>query len=168
MKLLQTCLLGLLLLVFCSSATVPPAKKANLYLSQYDNVLGTSLELKVVSASSLQAAEAETNALKEIDRLNKILSGYDASSEFSTWLKTKNQVVKVSPELFEVLSLFDKWRVQSSGALDASAEVVGRVWKDAAKLKQQPTMAQLTAAVATVKQQHLGIKRCATNGNTPG
>ncbi len=82
--------------------------------------------------------------MSEIDRLNKILSGYDASSEFSRWMLTNNKAVKVSPELFEVLSLFDKWRVQSSGALDASAELVGKVWKDAAKRNAQPTSPALT------------------------
>jgi thiamine biosynthesis lipoprotein len=69
-------------------------------------------------------------------------------------MRTNNTAVKVSPELFEVLSLFDKWRVQSAGALDASAEVVGKLWKDAAKRGAQPTSAELAAAVAKVKQVH--------------
>jgi FAD:protein FMN transferase len=154
MKLFHSVICGLLLLIICSSATTPPAKISNIYVSDYENVLGTSLELKVAALSPAQAEVAENTAMNEIDRLNKILSGYDASSEFSLWLHSEKKVTKISPELFEVLNLFDKWRVQSGGALDASAEVIGQVWKAAAKRNQQPTPAELATAVATVKQVH--------------
>jgi thiamine biosynthesis lipoprotein len=155
MKLPQFIICGFLLLIFCSSATTPPAKTGSLYVSDYENVLGTSLELKVVALSPVQAEAAENAAMNEIDRMNKILSGYDASSEFSRWLHGDKKATKISPELFEVLSLFDKWRVQTGGALDASAEVIGQVWKKAAaKRNQQPSAAELAAAVATVKQAH--------------
>jgi thiamine biosynthesis lipoprotein len=145
---------GFLLLILCSSATVPPAKIGRLYIYDYDNVLGTSLELKVVAVSPAKAKTAENAAMNEIDRMNKILSGYDASSEFSRWLNGDKKATKVSPELFEVLSLFDKWRIQSGGALDASAEVIGQVWKTAAKRNQEPTPAELNNAVSKVKQTH--------------
>jgi thiamine biosynthesis lipoprotein ApbE len=150
----KTLIFGILLLLICSSATVKHTNTAGMYVSDYDNVLGTSLQLKIVASSPQSASAAENAALAEIDRLNRILSGYNASSEFSAWLNTKNQAVKVSPELFDVLALFDKWRVQSNGTLDASAEVIGRVWKDAAAHHTQPTAVQLASAVATVKQQH--------------
>ncbi len=52
------------------------------------------------------------------------------------------------------MNLFDKWRKHTYGALDASAEVIGRVWKDAAKRNLQPTSLELAAAVAIVKQPH--------------
>jgi len=143
-----------LLLIVCSSMTVPPAKSNRLYVSDYENVLGTSLEIKIAAASNDNAKVTEDKAMNEIERLNKILSGYDAASEFSRWMRTDKQAVKVSPELFEVLNLFDKWRTQSGGALDASAEVVGKVWKDAAKRNAQPTSTELMAAVAKVKQTH--------------
>ena len=42
---------------------------------------------------------------------------------------------RVSPELYDVLALFDTWRDRSGGALDASAETVSRVWKRAASLE---------------------------------
>jgi len=137
--------------ILCSAI---PAPKTNLYVADYENVLGTSLEIKIAAQNDNQAQLAENAALNEIDRLNKILSGYDANSEFMRWTKTNNTAVKVSSELFEVLSLFDKWKTQSNGALDASAEVVGKLWKDAAKRGTQPTQEEINAAVARVKQQH--------------
>src|SRR4051812_23040127 len=85
--------------------------------SGYDHVLGTSLELKFEARSAEDAAVAEKAALAEIDRLNTILSGYDASSEFSRWQATRGEPVRVSPELFAVLALFDQWRERTGGAV---------------------------------------------------
>src|SRR5260221_6656194 len=154
MKLFQFEICSFLLLILCSSADIPHVETSSIYVSDYENVLGTSFEFKALASTPAKAEAAEKAALTEIDRLNKILSGYDASSEFSVWMHGEKIPVKVSPELFEVLSLFDKWRIQSSGALDASAEVIGRVWKAAAKNNQQPTPQELSEAVAIVKQSH--------------
>lgn len=131
-----------------------PAAAPKLFVSHFENVLGTSLEIKVKSASEKQAGVAEAAALKEIERVGKILSAYDANSEFSKWLHTFGESRKVSPELFEVLSLFDQWRERSNGALDASAQVVSKVWKDAAAKQKLPTQAELDNAVAEIKQTH--------------
>ena len=60
----------------------------------------------------------------------------------------------VSKDLFAVLSLFDQWRTQTNGALDASAEVIGKLWKQAAANGQLPTQSELDNAVVQVKQTH--------------
>ncbi|WP_201985163.1 DUF2271 domain-containing protein [Hymenobacter rubidus] len=144
----------LLLLTVLSSLAFLPRKAAKLYVSDYENVLGTSFEIKIAADAEPQAAQAEAAALREVDRLNKILSGYDASSEFSRWLRGGKAPVAVSPELYEVLALFEQWRVKSDGALDASAETMSKLWREAAKQNRQPSAAQLAAAVAAVHQQH--------------
>jgi FAD:protein FMN transferase len=125
-----------------------------LYASHYENVLGTSFDIKVVATAEAQADEAEAAALAEIDREAKILSSWDANSEFSRWFRTQGEPVRVSPELFEVLALFDKWRERTDGALDASAEAITRVWQAAAAERRLPTRAELDAAVARVKTTH--------------
>ncbi len=125
-----------------------------LYTEHYENVLGTSFDMKIVAATEAQADDAEAAALAEIDREAKILSSWDANSEFSRWFGTQGQPVRVSPELFEVLSLFDKWRERTDGALDASAEAITRVWQAAAAEKRLPTQDELGAAVERVKTTH--------------
>ena len=125
-----------------------------LYVFHYENVLGTSLEIKVAASSAAQSAKAEQRVLAEIDRESRILSSWDPQSEFSQWFRTRDDAVRVSPELFEVLSLFDKWRGLTHGALDASAETITRVWKRAAEENRLPTQIELNAAVASVRQVH--------------
>jgi thiamine biosynthesis lipoprotein len=162
---------ALFLLILLSSASAPAIKKSNLYISDYENVLGTSLEIKIAANGKQNAAKAEEAALAEVDRLNKILSGYDASSEFSQWLKSGGKQVKVSAELYELLSLFEQWRIKSHGVLDASAETVGKVWKNAAKQNRLPSSAEIATAVNEVKQQHYVLNEAngtaAHIGNAP-
>ncbi|HXB92014.1 MAG TPA: DUF2271 domain-containing protein [Puia sp.] len=147
-----------LVLVIGSSAKRPlaaaPGDNARMFVSHFENVLGTSMELKVLAGSETEASVAENAAIKEIARLQQILSAYDSHSEFSQWLGTKNVAVRVSPDLFEVLRLFDQWRTTTGGALDASAEVITKLWKHAAILQHLPTKQELAAAVAEVQQPH--------------
>ena len=110
--------------------------------------------MKALASDETAATKAENAALAEIDREAKILSSWDANSEFSRWFRTQGEPVRVSPELFEVLSLFDQWRASTDGALDASAEAITRVWQKAAAEKRMPTQAELHAAVHSVREQH--------------
>ena len=134
-----------------------PDKGSKLFVSQFENVLGTSMELKVLAGSARDASMAEAAATKEIGRLQNILSAYDDHSEFSAWLRTSHAAVRVSPELFEVLGLFDRWRIASGGALDASAEVITKLWKQAAAQGRVPTAPELAAAVAQVREAHWAL-----------
>ncbi len=145
-----------LLSAFYSYADRPPKndKTLHVYISQYENVLGTSMDLKITAYNEAEAVRAEEATKQEITRLSDILSAYDARSEFSQWFKTQAQAVKVSKEFFEVMQLFDEWRLRTGGALDASAEVVTRLWKQAASRQVLPSQKELDAAVAQVKQAH--------------
>jgi thiamine biosynthesis lipoprotein ApbE len=139
------------------------------YTSHYENVLGTSMDLTVLASSEQAAKYAETAVLKQIDHDARILSGYDRDSEFSRWLQTRGEATPVSPELFEVLGLFDLWRERTGGALDAASERVSRVWKTAATSGHLPSETELAAAVTDVRQRHWildPIRRTATHEST--
>ena len=127
------------------------------FVSHYENVLGTSFELKVQAASPAAAEKAEAAALAEIDREAKILSGYDPRSEFSRWFSTRGQVVPVSAELYEVLNRFDGYREITSGALDPSAEAAARVWKAAGAAQRVPSRAELNDAVQAMRGPHWSL-----------
>lgn len=137
-----------------SKATPVRDNKGGVYISHFENVLGTSLQIKVKTHSEKQAAVAEAAALHEIERLSAIVSAYDTRSEFSRWMQTSGKPVAVSQELFEVLSLFDQWRSKTGGALDASAQVISKVWKEAAAQQTLPSNEILRQAVQQVQTSH--------------
>lgn len=124
------------------------------FLAQYENVLGTSFEMKVFTPFSKKAKDAEKVALNEIDRLSKILSGYDPNSEFSLWMQTQNKAVKVSAELIEVLNLFDTWTAKTHGAINPAFQSMSQLWKDAAKHQLLPTTIAIQNTVQVANQQH--------------
>jgi FAD:protein FMN transferase len=142
------------LLVISASAFISSKKALRTYVSNYENVLGTSLELKFKASSEADADLAEAGALKEIERLDNILSAYKTNSEFSKWMSNGKQTTKVSPELFEVLKQFENYKLLTHGALNASAKVIGEVWKKAAAENRLPSAEALQQAVALVKQKH--------------
>lgn len=138
------------LLAFSATA----AKPGLTHVFHYENVLGTSLAIKVVSASPVAAERAEGAALAEIERDSQILSTYDPQSEVSRWLGSTNTPKVVSPELYSVLGLFDDWRGRTNGALDASAGVVSQLWKASARENRVPTEAELASAISSIRQSH--------------
>jgi thiamine biosynthesis lipoprotein len=153
MKIIASILTGLLLMGAQPSSD--KSKSLRLYVSNHENVLGTSLEFKFTSTSEAEAERAEQAALTEINRLSAIFSAYDMNSEFSRWMKSDlNKPVKVSAELFDMLQLFEKWKKRTNGALDASAAVANSLWKKAAKNQKLPTSAEMNVAVSTMKQTH--------------
>ena len=158
-SMIAVCIVSLSVFIsgFASGPVPAKNKAARLYVSHFENVLGTSMELKVSAFTEKNAAIAEAAALAEIKRVAAILSTYDANSEFSKWFATRYTPVAVSPELFEVLSLYDTWRIRTHGALDASAQVISKLWKQAAAKQQVPEQEAINAAVAEVKQAHWSL-----------
>jgi thiamine biosynthesis lipoprotein len=150
---LRTLLVAFLLTAVGAAALVIRDRPGT-FRSHFDSVMGTSLDLTVRATSEDAAARAESAVLAQIDHDSKILSSYDANSEFSRWFRTQNVPAHVSPELFTILSLFDRWRERTGGALDASAENISRVWQAAAAHDHTPTAGALQAAVAGIRLQH--------------
>lgn len=150
----STCFVFMHVAVFAADPLPKKATAKNIYTSHFENVLGTSLEIKIKATSQQQADKAESAALQEITRLANLLSAYDAKSEFSMWMKTYQKAIVVSPELFGVLQMYDQWKQKTGGALDAAAQVISQLWKASAASQSIPTSLQLQEAVAMVQQTH--------------
>ncbi len=132
---------------FCC-ASARPACGADDFAFFHENVMGTSLELRVLADDRESARWAEDRVLREIDRLVLIFSGYDRASEFSRWQAAPRGPMNLSPELCEVLSASDAWRNRSGGAFDPRVEVMTRLWSRAAARGRMPADAELAAARA--------------------
>lgn len=109
------------------------------YSCSYENVLGTSLELRIVSSSPSVAEQAERTALSEIDRLEQIFSRYRPGSEFAQWQKNRGVDTPVSDELWDVLSACETWREHSRGAFHPATESLLQLWQDCAAENRLPT-----------------------------
>jgi thiamine biosynthesis lipoprotein len=144
----SACVVGALLIGVMSRV----ADAADPFVFHHEDVMGTSLELRLVADSEEIARRAEDRALREIDRLSAVFSGYDRGSEFSRWLAGPGTPVRVSPELFEVLRLCDHWRTASGGAFDPRVEALMRLWDRCAREGRTPTPAEIAAARSSMRQ----------------
>ncbi len=79
-----------------------------------DHVLGTSLDMAVVTKDPLAAALAMGAARGEISRLDAILSAWRGDSELARANKAAEH--SASPDLFAVIAACEEWRLKSSGA----------------------------------------------------
>ncbi|HVY94282.1 MAG TPA: DUF2271 domain-containing protein [Bryobacteraceae bacterium] len=150
-----------------SGTSVP----ATIHTFDYDNVLGTSLQVRVAAESADQARAASNAVLSEISRQAKILSTWDPQSEVSRWQRTNGQAVRVSPDLFRVLALYDQWRVRTRGAVNPAAQSVIEVWQAAARESRLPSREELSTAVATAREPQWDLNRltrtATRTGDTP-
>ena len=129
----------------------PSASSNGLLTSHFDNVLGTSLDLKIIATSEVSASAAETKILAEINRLNEILSAH-GSSEFSNWLSTRGESVEISSELREVLQHFEEWNAKTEGALNAASEHISKLWTF-----EVPSAEARNEAIKEVNQTHWSL-----------
>jgi thiamine biosynthesis lipoprotein ApbE len=127
------------------------ARAAGDFDFHHENVMGTSLELRVRADDSEAARQAEGRILGEIDRLSAIFSGYDPGSEFSRWQAKPLGPVEVSRELFEMLDASDQWRERTGGAFDPRAQAFSRLWSRLADRDRIPTTAESKELVALTR-----------------
>jgi len=137
-------------LVLCTALGITacsPAAAADEFVFYHENVLGTSLELAVTADSREAARGAESRVLAEIDRENSTFSGYDDRSEFSRWQRgALGTPIRMSRELFEVLSACDRWGERSGRTFDPRVESLTRLWAHCAELGRTPNPSELADA----------------------
>lgn len=127
---------------------------SEVYYFNYEDVLGTSCMFKLTARSEFSATKAQEAALAEIERLSAILNTYDPESEFSRWQKTIGSDVSVSPELFEVMALFEKWQSVTGGALNPATGSATELWKKADRTGILPAGEELSRAVEVMNKRH--------------
>lgn len=122
-------------------ADTPAIKETNAreFSFRHENVLGTSLEIRLKAVTETAARAAEKRVLEEIDRLAKIFSGYDKTSELSHWMAGEITDGLVSAELFGLMMRSQAWTEKTGGAFDVRVEAVSRLWSASAKAGKVPT-----------------------------
>ena len=135
----------------------PDEMQGSVFTFHHENVLGTSLELRIRARDLAAAQRAESAALAELDRQDRILSSWKQSSELSRWESTRFTAIPVSPELYRTLANFDVWRKKTSGALDPSVEAAARLWRTASAQGRTPTSAEIAQTIEAMNQPHWSL-----------
>lgn len=113
----------------------------------HENILGTSLDIQVAASDAGQAGLAENAVLGEIERLRRLLSGYDPASEISR-LNHASSPVTCSRETLDVLRSYDRWQEKSGGAYSGHLGSLIQFWKNSEKTGTPPTAGDLQPILA--------------------
>jgi len=116
------------------------------YAFDHENVLGTSLGLTFIAPSNADAERAEAAALAEVERLRRIISCYDDSSDVSR-LASTGRIEHASTDLIAVLDRYAYWHTRSEGAYSPRVTVLTDLWKAAAVSGRLPSDDALAGAV---------------------
>lgn len=98
-------------------------------------------------------------ARHEVNRLVEILSDYNTESETVrlTQDATVGQWQTVSPEMWEVLQVCDRWHRLSNGAFDASLGRLTSLWRKARKAKTLPDSEEVKEALRHTGWQYVKL-----------
>jgi thiamine biosynthesis lipoprotein ApbE len=141
-------LLALGVLPFLSTmALAATPQRDEPYSFHETNVLGTSMDLLVTAGDDATAQAVHAAVTDEVERLRKVLSGYDAAADLAR-VNASTEPVKVGTELLELLGLYERWETATQGITSARVGGLVDAWRAAEKRGTAPTEAELKAAGA--------------------
>jgi thiamine biosynthesis lipoprotein ApbE len=129
------------------------------YRFVHENVLGTTLDLRIAAQSPQAASRAEQMVLDEIERLRLILSAHDPISELNRWIAGQLLTSTVSEELYEVLRLSDRFRESTHGAFNPNVQVASSLWKRCESEQRMPKAEELKNAISEIGRASWELKQ---------
>ena len=119
--------------------------------------MGTDVRIVLYATDSLDARAAADAAFARIDSLNALLSDYEVDSELSRLSGTYDEPVRVSADLWNVLSRAQQVSRASDGHFDVTVGPLTRLWRWAMRRNQFPPEDALDAARIAIGYKHLQL-----------
>jgi FAD:protein FMN transferase len=146
------------LCVLSAGATPAHTTGTLLRFERSEEAMGSSFSVVVYGADRGQLETAADRALDEVHRLDRLLSNYRPDSEWSRMNRdAADRPVRLSPELFELLSACMKYSVASGGAFDITVGPLMRVWGFTKGEGTLPQPADVSAARERVGYRHVHL-----------
>lgn len=124
--------------------------------TRIEGVLGTRLELTVVTGMAADGPVAERLLLTEIARLEALFSVYRQDSELSCWARA-GAPAEVSAELAGLLGTALDWQRRSGGIFNPAVGELSRRWAQAAEDGVEPEPAELADLAAAIAEPRYRI-----------
>jgi thiamine biosynthesis lipoprotein len=142
-------------LVCCIPGTgARPAEPALTRFEFESKHMGTTFRVVLYAADKDAAERAKIAAFARVAELDGIMSDYKKDSELmrlcAAFVKEVGEPVRVSDELFFVLSKAEELSRASDGAFDVTVGPVVQLWRLARRTQQPPDAKELTDALAKV------------------
>ncbi len=121
-------------------------------------LMGTAFEITVVAPNEDIGYINISQAVSEIERIEKLISSWDPDSETSLINKNAGiKPVKVSPELFGLIERAIKISEITYGAFDITYASVDRIWQFDGTMDKIPTESQIKRSVEKIGYQKIKL-----------
>ncbi len=121
-----------------------------------EGIMGTNIHAEVWHSDPKVGAQALTIVMKEMERINQLMSPYIETSELSKINREAvNGPVEISQEMFDLLALSIQISELSQGAFDITFASVGYLYNY--KTNQKPTDAQIQPLLDAINYQHIKL-----------
>ncbi|MBT3250635.1 MAG: thioredoxin fold domain-containing protein [Candidatus Marinimicrobia bacterium] len=133
---------------------IPPISKSE--YSRTLKLMGSRFDITVVANDSLEAGNYIDTAIKEISRIEKLISSWDNSSQ----TRTINQNSGVGPvivdsELLNLIKRANGISAVTDGAFDISYATLDNIWKFDGSMAELPSEEEVSESLKKVGYQHI-------------
>ena len=154
----------LFLVLGCAAAAVSAAKqpananKELLRLESSIDAMGSTYTMALYGTDQARLRVAAEEAAEEVRRLDRMLSNYIPTSEWSEVNRdAASRPVRVSPELFDLLSDCIQYSRVSDGAFDITVGPLMKVWGFYKGTGRLPHRAEIRGALSQVGYQNIQL-----------
>ncbi len=155
-------MLRLVAIVWLLPAALGVERPELLRLEKSADAMGSTYSVALYGEDRIKMEAAADAALDEARRLDDLLSNYKPESEWSQVNQhAAEKPMKISPELFRLLSACVEYSRESEGAFDISVGPLMKVWgfyKGSGHLPHRP---EISAALTKVGYQHIHLDAAA-------
>ena len=145
------------LVVFLAGAVTPQQKEV-LRLEKTGDAMGSTFTVEVYGNDRVFLEAAVDAAFDEVRRLDNLLSNYKPDSEWSQVNRqAADRPMKISPELFRLLSACLEYSRASEGAFDITVGPLMKVWGFYKGSGRLPHRAEVAAALTKVGYRHIRL-----------
>ena len=153
------------LVLFLLAAARGPGTAASqelLRLQKSADAMGSTYTVELYGYDRVKMEAAADAALDEARRLDELLSNYKPESEWSQVNRlAAERPLRISPELFQLLSACVEYSRRSEGAFDISVGPLMKVWGFYKGTGHLPHRAEVAAAMAKVGYRHIHLDAAA-------
>jgi thiamine biosynthesis lipoprotein len=140
------------------SGTLAADQPELLRLEESGDAMGATYSIVLYGYDRVKMEAAANAAFDEVRRLDEMLSNYRADSEWSEVNRhAAEKPIKLSPELFQLLSACVAYSRESEGAFDITVGPLMKVWGFYKGSGHLPHRAEVAAALPKVGYRHIRL-----------
>lgn len=121
----------------------------------HTHLLGTIVEIRVVTDDDELATSVDHHVVAEMSRLQSIFSAFDEQSELCRW--RRGERFEASPELGELLAIALDWQHRSRGGFNPAVGVLVAAWREATVDDRPPDADRLAALVESIREPRFRV-----------